>query len=123
MTGFGLAGHLAEMLNASGVSAKLNVADVPVLDGCQALIEAGIESTLAPDNRAVAGKIDLMGANLAGNSNAVLFDPQTGGGLLFGVSPANAETVIKFLVDSGFESTVVVGEVTEEAKQPSLQLR
>ena len=43
--------------------------------------------------------------------------------MLFGVSPANAETVIKFLVDSGFESTVVVGEVTEEAKQPSLQLR
>ena len=123
VTGFGLAGHLAEMLNASGVSAKLNVADVPVLDGCQALIEAGIESTLAPDNRAVAGKIDLMGADLADNSNAVLFDPQTGGGLLFGVSPANAETVIKFLVDSGFESTVVVGEVTEEAKQPSLQLR
>ena len=122
VTGFGLAGHLAEMLNASGVSAKLNVADIPILDGCRELVDAGIESTLAPDNRAVAGKVDLMGANLADKANAVLFDPQTGGGLLFGVAPKDCQAVVNFLIDSGFESTFVVGEVTENSNQPRLQL-
>ena len=53
VTGFGLAGHLTEMLRASGVAAEIDPDAVPALDGARTLAAQGIESTLAPANRAV----------------------------------------------------------------------
>ena len=123
VTGFGLAGHLAEMLLASGVSANLHLSKLPILDGCQDLIDSGVESTLAPDNRGVANKVDLAGVNLADKSVSVLFDPQTGGGILFGIAPNKVESVNQFLIDSGFASTTVIGEVTKQAAEPSLEIK
>src|SRR6185437_7468874 len=52
VTGFGLAGHLREMLDASGVAARLSLAALPALPGALELAARGIESTLAPDNLA-----------------------------------------------------------------------
>ena len=119
VTGFGLAGHLVEMLKASNKSAELKMADVPVLDGCQALIDVGIESTLAPDNRFVAEKVKLLNdkgnpLNPSDSRFGSLFDPQTSGGLLFGVSESNCDEVLSFLHNEGFTDTVVIGEVTEK---------
>ena len=48
VTGFGLAGHLLEMLRPSGRAAELRLDDLPLLDGFVELTKAGIESTLAP---------------------------------------------------------------------------
>lgn len=112
VTGFGLAGHLAEMLNASKRSAEIRMSDVPVLPGCQALIEEGIESTLAPDNRLVSEKIAIE-ASPTSVEIASLFDPQTSGGLLFGVAEDKAHRVVDFLANEGFGDTTVIGEVTE----------
>ena len=53
VTGFGLAGHLREMLDASGVAARLSLAALPALPGALELAARGVESTLAPDNLAV----------------------------------------------------------------------
>lgn len=113
VTGFGLAGHLAEMLKASAKSAEVRMDDVMRLPGCQALIDQGIESTLAPDNRHVAEKVQLEG-DVNSLQIASLFDPQTSGGLLFGISEDRAKGVIKFLRDEGFESCSVIGQVTEK---------
>ncbi|MFK7769518.1 MAG: selenide, water dikinase SelD [Mariniblastus sp.] len=113
VTGFGLAGHLAEMLRASGKSAEIKMADVAVLPECQTLIEAGIESTLAPDNRHVAEKVNLEG-DVDSLRIASLFDPQTSGGLLFGISESRTESVLKFLADEGFGDSVVIGEVIQK---------
>ena len=112
VTGFGLAGHLAEMLKASGKSAEIKMADVAVLPECQTLIEAGIESTLAPDNRYVAEKVNLEG-DVDSLRIASLFDPQTSGGLLFGISEDRTESVLKFLANEGFGDSVVIGHVVE----------
>lgn len=113
VTGFGLAGHLAEMLLASRARAVLNTSRLPILPGFRKMVDRGIESTLAPDNRAVASKIAISGAELEGAETAVLFDPQTSGGLLLGVGPGSAEELIQFLVDRGFEDAAVVGSVQE----------
>jgi selenide,water dikinase len=75
VTGFGLAGHLSEMLHASHAAAEVWPDRVPVLPGALALAAAGVESTLAPDNRRV------MAGNAGADEHAVLFDPQTSGGL------------------------------------------
>ena len=112
VTGFGLAGHLAEMLKASGMSAEIQMNDIRLLPGCQELVESGIESTLAPDNRFVAEKVQLkIDAN--DKKYASLFDPQTSGGLLFGISESQLETVLKFLRSEGFGNTSVIGKVVE----------
>ena len=112
VTGFGLAGHLVEMLQASKKSAEISIDDVRLLPGCQALIESGIESTLAPDNRLVTEKIQLH-AEANSPRIASLFDPQTSGGLLFGISENRVEEIMNFLHNEGFEQTTVIGQVTE----------
>jgi len=122
VTGFGLAGHLAEMLKASSKSARIQMDDVPVLPRCQDLIEAGIESTLAPDNRMVARKVSLR-STLSEKKIASLFDPQTSGGLLFGVAQDRAERVIRFLKDEGFADTTTIGEVADgDGNSSSLEI-
>jgi selenide,water dikinase len=82
VTGFGLAGHLREMLVASGVSAQLDLQQIPLLPGAEALLADGWESTLAPQNRDAEATIDVSEANRRSPLYAALFDPQTAGGLL-----------------------------------------
>ncbi len=120
VTGFGLAGHAAEMLKASQCSATIRMDDVPRLQGCQALIEAGVESTLAPDNRFAATKVKL--GDLDAPRYASLFDPQTCGGLLFGIDPSSVETSLEFLANQGFENSAVIGEVTDQKGDPALNV-
>jgi selenide, water dikinase len=92
VTGFGLAGHLAEMLNGSGLGVTLR--DVPVLPGALTLAAAGHASTIAPANRAaVAGWATLPDTPLG----ALLVDPQTCGGLLAAVPAAVAAQCIAAL--------------------------
>jgi selenide,water dikinase len=104
ITGFGLAGHLMEMLGASGMSAVLRLEAIPALPGARALAAHGIESTLAPENRRLLGDVkntpDL----------ALLVDPQTSGGLLLGVPISRAESCLQALLDEGL-AAAVIGEV------------
>jgi selenide, water dikinase len=82
VTGFGLAGHLDEMLRAGDVAADLDLAAVPLLAGAEDLAAEGIASTIAPANRAaLLGRIEAP----SGPRAALLFDPQTAGGLLAAV--------------------------------------
>ena len=123
VTGFGLAGHLAEMLIASNAKAVITPANIPLLPGFQSTVSKGIESTLAPDNRAVASKIEISGAELESNESAVLFDPQTSGGLLLGVSKDSVKEVLQFLADQGFVESAVVGSVVETGCEPALSIK
>ncbi len=101
ITGFGLAGHLMEMLQASSVGAVLWTDAVPALPGALELAAQGVESTLAPQNRRV-----LSGA-ATGAITAVLFDPQTSGGLLAGVPTNNAEACMAAMRQHRVPATVV----------------
>ena len=113
VTGFGLAGHLKEMLIASEKSAKLDLNSIPLLPGCQELLDQNIESTLAPDNRINLSSIGFNGIDIGDRRVASLFDPQTGGGLLFGVKANAADEVLSFLNDEGFERACVIGAVVD----------
>lgn len=111
VTGFGLAGHLIEMLKASKRSAKIRMSDVTLYPDCQRLIGEGIQSTLAPDNRLVTDAVKFDAEGFSETQIASLFDPQTCGGLLFGVAAENCEAAIGFMVENGFEQATVIGEV------------
>jgi len=104
ITGFGLAGHLMEMLGASGMSAVLRLEAIPVLPGARELAAQGVESTLAPENRRLLGDV----ANTP--DLALLTDPQTSGGLLLGVPLSRAEACLQALLDEGL-AAAIIGEV------------
>ncbi|MGR3291682.1 MAG: selenide, water dikinase SelD, partial [Paracoccaceae bacterium] len=103
VTGFGLAGHLAEISKASDVGFELDLADIPFLDGAVELAAAGIHSSLYPDNRALAAGID------APNDPRVdlLFDPQTAGGLLAAVSGNDCDDLMNKLNKLGCDAKVI----------------
>jgi selenide,water dikinase len=114
VTGFGLAGHLLDILEASGCAARLDLACVPVLAGAEALAAAGQASSLAPANRAAAApRMHFTESPRA----ALLFDPQTAGGLLAAVPQDHAEALVAALLGQG-EAAAVIGRI--EAGEPRL---
>ena len=112
VTGFGLAGHLQEMLDASNLGAVLRLESIPALPGARALAAHGIESTLAPDNRRLLGNAP---------DTALLVDPQTSGGLLFGLPANRAVACLEALRDAGVNAAII-GEV-EAAREDSGRIR
>jgi selenide,water dikinase len=117
ITGFGLAGHLTEMLAASGVSARLDVSSVPMLNGVRELLAAGLKSTLSDANRESAATVS---PTETGPEWGVLYDPQTSGGLLIGVAAERASALIAALVAAG-EFVVEIGEVTHGGGETRLE--
>ncbi len=118
VTGFGLAGHLLEMLDASNVSARLKARDVPVFDGFGAVVERGIVSTLHRDNAKTACRV-------IGVPPAWLFDPQTSGGLIAGVRLDSVERTLEALHQAGCAHAAVIGEVVavEPNAGPMIELQ
>lgn len=120
ITGFGLAGHLLEMLAKDRIEVSINLDDIPIMDGAVNSLKQGIFSSLHEDNRTVSSYI-------SGNSNLskmpkyeILFDPQTSGGLLASISSELAEICVNQLIGAGYQSTRIIGRVlcsnTEEPK-------
>ncbi|MCR9198090.1 MAG: selenide, water dikinase SelD [Planctomycetaceae bacterium] len=122
VTGFGLAGHLLEMLDASEMSAHLKLASVPLLPGAAAALDAGIESTLAPGNRHVQNRIVRAADLKVGAEYPALFDPQTCGGLLLAVPPAGVTAFEQKFADATCPP-VFIGKVTPcDTNEPQLHL-
>jgi selenide,water dikinase len=113
VTGFGLAGHLLEMLRAADIYAELRLDRIELLHGTADLIAAGVESTLAPANRAVEADISVPEALRQQPSYAALFDPQTSGGLLLGIAEKDAEAFCRSLVEQSDVPVAIVGHVVE----------
>ena len=91
ITGYSLLGHGMEMAEASGVSLKLNLAKIPFISGARKYAEMGTFPGGAFDNKAhFEGKVQFADG-IDEQSQMLLFDPQTSGGLLLGVPPDNLE--------------------------------
>ena len=114
VTGFGLAGHLLEMLSASSTSAEVSISEVPLLPRAGELLAAGIESTLAPSNRHVEAEISVGRAVREAVEYASLFDPQTNGGLLIGVAEDRANELQQILHHECGTDSWIVGRVRGE---------
>lgn len=95
VTGFGLAGHLLGLCEASGPGAQLNLSAVPTMTGAVELAEMGVRSTLFDENRAIAPNLPT------GGKADLLFDPQTAGGLLAAVPQSVAAQVLTQLRAAG----------------------
>ena len=89
VTGFGLAGHLAEMMRTTDVDVTLSLDDMPLLDGAQQCVEAGIVSSMQTQNAHARRLIADLQTIRGDPRYPLLFDPQTAGGLLASI-PAGA---------------------------------
>ena len=111
VTGFGLAGHLAEMVKASGCGVILELDEIPVLGGAIEVInEKDITSTLHNGNR-VSVPILKMAHAQTHEKYELLFDPQTSGGLLASIPRESAGTCISQLHEAGYSAAAVIGTV------------
>jgi selenide,water dikinase len=120
VTGFGLAGHLGEMLKASRATAALDLAAIPLYPEVRELAAAGFASTLLPENLA----LDIVRSDLDDVGCALLFDPQTSGGLLAGIPQSRAAECVAALRAVGYDDAAVIGQVLEaDAAEPRMIVR
>ena len=109
ITGFGLIGHASEMAAASGVSISIETAKVPILPGALELGRKNLPGGGRTNEEHFASRVRTETA-IAPDLLALLYDPQTSGGLLAAIDPAAARAVIDRLESSGVPA-VEIGAV------------
>lgn len=119
ITGFGLLGHLVEMVRASDVDVTVGLPDVPILDGAAETVAAGVFSSLQPQNVRLRRAIRNLESVSSDSRFALLFDPQTAGGLLASVPPHAAAACLAELVAAGYRQAAIIGRV--EARSDALE--
>lgn len=111
VTGFGLLGHLAEMMLAGNVAADLFFSKIPVIPGTKKLAETGAVPAGAHNNYNHIQK--MVGWHEIGDQTEkiLLTDPQTSGGLLMAVSPERAQRLQTNLNKAGCLTASIIGQV------------
>jgi len=112
ITGFGLVGHLREVLLASNVSAEIHATRVPTLEGALDCIHAGHIPGGLKNNRDFAECLVEYDDNVPDDLRTILYDPQTAGGLLICTPDA---TLMPALIEAGVPA-VEIGAVVPLAK-------
>ncbi len=113
VTGFGLLGHLLEMLISSGVGARLHTKEVPFYPGARELAEQGFLPGGAYRNLQFYRKDILLEREDSALEDflILLADPQTSGGLLISVPPSRLEKLLRELKEQGAEGKAI-GTIT-----------
>jgi len=123
ITGFGLLGHLLEMMRASQMAIVLDIHTLPILEGAEETTAQGIVSSLYGQNRGVEGAIANLSEVSAHPRFPLLFDPQTSGGLLASVPPEQAAACLTALQQAGYSSSTRIGHVTEASPVPTIRVQ
>ena len=111
VTGFGLLGHLVEMVRASEVDVELHLDAVPLLEGAAEMVRAGIVSSLQPQNVRLRRAIANLEEAGKDPRYPLIFDPQTAGGLLAAVPADKAFDCIEALKALGYGKSAIIGDV------------
>ena len=111
LTGFGLLGHLVEMTRPSGVDAEIQLSALPLLDGAQECVEAGITSSLQSANVRLRRALRNQEEFVKHPRYPLIFDPQTAGGLLASVPPDRVDACIAALKAQGYPHTCKIGRI------------
>jgi selenide, water dikinase len=100
ITGFGLIGHATEMAVASNVTLVIDSGNVPIFPGVEALVQSNTPGGAKTNRDHFAPRVSVA-ASVDATTHALLYDPQTSGGLLVSVKASHAEAVRQALVEAG----------------------
>jgi selenide,water dikinase len=118
ITGFGLLGHADEMARAAGVRLRLFADRVPLLSGALEAVAMDIGTGGASRNEAYAGPRVIFTSDVGPGLRAVLWDPQTAGGLLFAASP----DVARVLEDAFAAEQIALWRIGEVAEGSGIEV-
>jgi selenide,water dikinase len=111
ITGFGLLGHAAEMVENTGVGFVIDAAAVPLFPETRDYYDKGMVAGGLGRNREFRGHMVDFAPGVPQYLRDILFDPQTSGGLLMAVSKAKSARLLKKLHAAGVKEAAVIGEV------------
>jgi selenide,water dikinase len=117
ITGFGLLGHIAEMIIDSGISVKLTSKTIPIIPGTLEYAGMGLVPAGTYKNREFRECMVDFAPSVDRLIQDVLFDPQTSGGLLISVDRESADGLLEKLKEKGMESAAIIGDVATEPKE------
>ena len=117
VTGFGLLGHLAEMVLGSNTSAKIFSEQVPVIAEALEFAAMGLIPAGAYKNREFRESMIEFMAPVPRSRQDVLVDPQTSGGLLISVDAHQGEKLVAALKDAGVAEAAEIGEVLNDPEE------
>jgi selenide,water dikinase len=115
VTGFGLLGHALEMARGAGLTAEIFADAAAVLPGVEALARSGVRTGAAVRNWESYGEAVRLPAGFEDWRRDLLADPQTSGGLLIAVDPAQSHSVLALARARGFAAARQVGRLIEGA--------
>jgi selenide,water dikinase len=122
VTGFGLLGHLRNLIEASNLSAEIAAHSVPLLEGVLSLAAAGTVPGGSKRNLAYAGAIADFSAEVPEPLRLVLADAQTSGGLLLCLPEDRAEEAVTRLRDAGCARAARIGVLGRAAPSPRIRV-
>jgi selenide,water dikinase len=111
ITGFGLIGHLAEMIVDAGIGIRLKSEKIPIIPEALEYARIGLVPAGTYNNREFRESITEFAPSVDRLTQDVLFDPQTSGGLLICVDREKADSLLHDLKKKGVEKAAVIGEV------------
>jgi selenide,water dikinase len=111
ITGFGLIGHLSEMLTNKNLGAELQINNIPVLKGIDKYISSGMipGGTMKNKENYSCGVEKKQG--IPSEQEIILYDAQTSGGLLLAIEPEQAEKAKTLLYQQGFTLSQIIGKI------------
>jgi selenide,water dikinase len=111
VTGFGLAGHLLEMMQGNGFSILVDSARLPLLTGAADNASMGFVPGGLYRNRNYAGSMCVIDGSVKREIADVIFDPQTSGGLLISLPHSDAELLLNELHTAGISHASIIGHI------------
>ncbi len=114
VTGFGLLGHLYGMLKGSGVGAKIKSSSIPIIQGVYSYAKKGFIPGGTKDNLAFVEKNVIWDDSISQETQYILSDAQTSGGLLISCPKGKKETLVDLLNEAGCLAVAEIGEVVDD---------
>ena len=111
ITGFGLLGHLAEMVEDSGMALRLDSSQIPILPEAIEYAKMGMMPGGTFKNKEFRLGMIEFSSGVDPLIRDILFDPQTSGGLMICVKREQADALVSKLIDEGVAASKIIGEV------------
>ena len=116
VTGYGLMGHLVEMVNKCGLTAEIDITSLPVFAVAAECLEKEIIPGAIERNQEYSMAWVIADDSDGAAPLPILYDPQTSGGLLIALPGDKAEAFVRTMNERGHTSTAVIGNITRKSE-------